>query len=110
FGVNSGSSRAVKYLQRVVGVKQDGKIGPATLAAVKGMKPHDVINSLCDARLAFLKGIKKGEQWKVFGKGWGRRVEGMRSEALVMAAEPRPERPAIIEKEVPVEVPVPVDR
>jgi lysozyme family protein len=29
FAVNSGPSRAARYLQSVVGVKQDGKIGPA---------------------------------------------------------------------------------
>src|SRR5690606_33792979 len=33
FAVNSGPSRAAKYLQAVLGVAQDGKIGPQTLAA-----------------------------------------------------------------------------
>ena len=106
FAVNSGPSRAAKYLQAVVGVAQDGKIGPATLAAVAAMPAHRIVNELCDRRLKFLKGIKKGEQWKVFGKGWGSRVEGVRSEALVMAAQPTPEKPSIIEKEVTVEKPV----
>jgi len=106
FAVNSGPARAAKYLQAVVGVAQDGKIGPATLAAVAAMPAHRIVNELCDRRLKFLKGIKKGEQWKVFGKGWGSRVEGVRSEALVMAAQPTPEKPSIIEKEVTVEKPV----
>ena len=30
FAVNSGPARAAKYLQRVLGVKVDGHIGPAT--------------------------------------------------------------------------------
>ncbi|HEY7821399.1 MAG TPA: glycosyl hydrolase 108 family protein, partial [Acidimicrobiia bacterium] len=34
FGVNSGPSRSAKYLQGVVGVAKDGKIGPKTLIAV----------------------------------------------------------------------------
>jgi lysozyme family protein len=33
FCVNSGPSRAAKYLQAVVGVVQDGRIGPATVKA-----------------------------------------------------------------------------
>ena len=38
FGVNSGPARAVKVLQRTVGVVEDGNAGPATLAAVKAYK------------------------------------------------------------------------
>jgi lysozyme family protein len=62
FAINSGPSRAAKYLQAVVGVTQDGRIGPATIAAVKGAKPAGVIiDSLCDARLAFLYPQLEGE-------------------------------------------------
>lgn len=35
FGVNSGPDDAVKAMQRVIGVKEDGNIGPVTLAALK---------------------------------------------------------------------------
>jgi lysozyme family protein len=38
FGVNSGTSRAARYLQSVVGVSQDGKIGPATISACNRIK------------------------------------------------------------------------
>ncbi len=34
-GVNSGPKRASKWVQRAVGVRRDGKIGPKTLAAVR---------------------------------------------------------------------------
>jgi lysozyme family protein len=83
FAVNSGPGRAIKYLQGVVGVVQDGRIGPATLAAVRA-KPHAaVIHDLCDRRMAFLRGLKT---FVTFGKGWSSRVAGVRSEALKMAA------------------------
>lgn len=108
FAVNSGPSRAVKYLQRVVGVKEDGKIGPATMKAVRAMLPAGIINKLCDLRLAFLKAIKKGAQWKVFGKGWDARVKSVRIDALTMSAQPTPEKPVVIEKTVEVEVNKPV--
>ncbi len=34
-GVNSGPKRASKWVQRAVGVRRDGQIGPKTLAAVR---------------------------------------------------------------------------
>lgn len=83
FAVNSGPSRAAKYLQSVVGAPQDGRVGPATLAAVRAKMLATVIHDLCDKRMAFLKGLKT---WKTFGKGWSRRVTDVRSEALKMAA------------------------
>ena len=90
FAVNSGPSRAVKFLQRIVGVVQDGRIGPKTLEAVESADPATVVNTLCDARLGFMKRAKKNGTllWPIFGKGWKRRVEGVRAVAVSMAAEP----------------------
>lgn len=82
FGVNSGVSRAGKYLQALVGVTQDGQIGPKTVAAIDGKNVADLINKLCDNRLAFLK---KLPTWGTFGKGWGSRVAGVRMAALALA-------------------------
>ena len=108
FAVNSGPDRAAKYLQKVVGATQDGKIGPATIKAVKAVLPANVIHRLCDERLAFLKRItSKGKRlWDTFGKGWSNRVRDVRTEALTMSGRPTPEKPAIIEKVVEVEKPV----
>lgn len=109
FAVNSGPDRAVKYLQAIVGVAQDGKIGPETVKATRARMHAGIINAYCDNRLAFLKGLKT---WPTFGNGWKNRVKGVRSEALDMAARPTPENPTVIEKTVieekPVPVPVPV--
>lgn len=111
FAVNSGPARAAQYLQKVVGVAQDGKIGPATLKATKAVLPANVIHRLCDERLAFLKRItSKGKRlWDTFGKGWSNRVRDVRTEALAMSGRPTPEKPAIIEKVVEVEKPVVAD-
>jgi len=97
YSVHSGPTRAVKDLQKVVGVSQDGKIGPKTLEAIKSMGSRNVINKLCDTRLAFLKRLKT---WPTFGKGWSRRVAGVRDFALGLSSNPTPERPAVITKEV----------
>jgi lysozyme family protein len=87
FAVNSGPSRAAKYLQAVVGATQDGQIGPATIAATKTMPPREVIERLCDDRLAFMKRIQGGKLWQTFGRGWQRRVDDVRAVSLSWAAQ-----------------------
>jgi lysozyme family protein len=79
FAVNSGVSRAAKYLQAVLGAAQDGQIGAKTLAAITS--PTNTINALCDRRMSFLRNLKT---FLTFGKGWTRRVQGVRAHALEM--------------------------
>jgi lysozyme family protein len=82
FAVNSGVSRAARYLQSVVGVKQDGQIGPATIAAVNRYSAADVVKKLVAKRRGFLMGLRT---WASFGKGWNRRVVSVQTIALTMA-------------------------
>jgi lysozyme family protein len=81
FGVNSGSSRAIKYAQAIVGVAVDGIMGPITLAAINAYDPTQFINSLCNNRLSFLKSLST---WSRFGKGWSARVADLRSYSLAL--------------------------
>ena len=81
FAVNSGVGRAAKTLQACVGVTPDGGIGPATLAAVKTKDPKELIENLCDKRLNFLQSLST---FATFGKGWERRVNEVKAEALRM--------------------------
>ena len=46
YGVNSGVGRAKKVLQRLVGVKDDGALGPLTMAAVARRDPAALINAI----------------------------------------------------------------
>ena len=80
--VNSGPGRGAKWLQAAVGAKQDGGIGPKTLARVKEHDPLQVIDLMCDRRLSFLRNLST---WSTFGKGWERRVHGVRATAIAMA-------------------------
>jgi lysozyme family protein len=80
FAVNSGVSRAAKYLQAVIGVEQDGQIGARTLAAIQS--PVATINALLDRRVGFLRNLKT---FITFGKGWTTRVQGVRAHAMEMA-------------------------
>lgn len=81
--VNSGVGRARKYLQRSAGVNEDGIIGPATLAAVKGKTPLALISSIAGYREAFYRGL---DTFPTFGKGWLRRLAEVTAKAKEMAA------------------------
>ena len=73
FAVNAGITRAVISLQRAVGVADDGKLGPRTLAAVNAMPEPDVIARFNAERLEFYASLST---WPTYGKGWARRVAG----------------------------------
>lgn len=87
YAINSGPSRAIKDLQRVLKVPVDGDMGPVTLNAVLKADKAFVINALCDRRMAFLRGLKT---WGTFGKGWSNRVGSVRLLALDLARRPEP--------------------
>ena len=90
--VNSGQGRAAKALQGVLGVEQDGLIGPVTLAAARAADPIKTINALCDQRMAFLR---KLSNWPTFGKGWTSRVEDVRFDAIQLTSA-KPTGPVIL--------------
>lgn len=81
FAVNSGPGRAAKVLQRILGVTPDGDIGPQTLMAVGSMPLKKVLNDYNAARMSFLMALPA---WDTFGKGWGRRVAEVTSQAATM--------------------------
>jgi len=83
FAVNSGVGRAAKFLQRVIGVNDDGSIGPGTLQSVRRMDAEIVVTDLCNARLNFLKGLPTFDH---FGNGWTRRINEVEAQAKAMMA------------------------
>lgn len=89
FAVNSGPARAAKALQAELKVKVDGLIGPLTLRALKARIAIEgaagLIAALSDRRLTFLQ---KLATYAVFGRGWSRRVNEIRTTALKMAGAP----------------------
>lgn len=84
FAVNSGPSRAVKYLQHIVGETEDGRVGALTLDSVSKMPANEIITRLCARRMSFLRQLKT---FPTFGKGWTRRVADVETDALAMATQ-----------------------
>ena len=83
FAVNSGPGRAAKMLQKVLGVTEDGAIGPQTLVKAVSIDSSKLIADYNAARLAFLQALPT---WATFGNGWGRRVAEVSTEATNMTA------------------------
>ena len=69
--VNSGPRQAIRWLQRAVGAKDDGIIGPKTLAAVRAADPERVLRRILAQRLRFMTELPN---WPAFGRGWARRI------------------------------------
>lgn len=71
FAVNSGTKRAITYLQKALEIPADGVIGNQTIGACNREPTKKVLEKYMDLRLEFLMSLKN---WKYFGNGWGKRV------------------------------------
>lgn len=87
FSVNSGPSRALKYLQislQQMGLYKgeiDGLVGPQTLKAVGQAGPKKLIDLLCDYRQKFVRSLSN---YPTFGRGWETRIAGVRKDAKAL--------------------------
>lgn len=70
YAVNSGPGAAIRALQRVLGVADDGVLGPMTLAAAQAQSAG-LGARLNGYRLKFMTELKI---WPTFSKGWARRI------------------------------------
>jgi len=82
WGVNSGTGRAAKALQNVLGTTPDGAIGPKTLSLASVANAKAVIYGLHEARQTFYESLSTFE---TFGRGWTRRNDETRDQAMEMA-------------------------
>ena len=94
YGINSGTSRPAKAMQKIVGgLKVDGVIGPLSLAAIHDWcdahSGDEMVNAICDERLAFMQRarhrVTQELLWPTFGGGWEKRVARIRKEGLALA-------------------------
>ena len=69
--VNSGVGQSIKWLQRALGVVDDGMIGPKTLAAANAQNADALRMRILASRLRFMSELST---WPAFGRGWARRI------------------------------------
>lgn len=79
FGVNSGPATAVKKLQDVLGIEQDGVVGVFTLRAVETYPggAEKLIRDYCDRRMSYLRSLSGKTGFPTNGRGWTIRVMGI---------------------------------
>ena len=71
FAVNSGETRATRWLQRTIGLQATGTLDPATLSALNALPPSLVNNALVAARVAMYQSIVQSEPTQIkFLHGW----------------------------------------
>ena len=69
--INSGWERSIMWLQKAVGVADDGKFGPITRAAVAAANPADMMLKIVSYRLDFMSRL---QNWSTNSRGWARRI------------------------------------
>ena len=69
--VNSGIGQAIRFLQRAVGVADDGVMGAMTMSAVRRLDAESLAARFNGQRLEFMT---KLSTWDTFGRGWARRI------------------------------------
>lgn len=77
--VLSGKGHTARLLQRLVGVPQDGMIGPQTYGAANKIPPRDLIHSLAVADWQYLQSLPSAPRY--IG-GWERREKACRALAI----------------------------
>lgn len=71
FAIHSGGPQAKLELQRAVGVRADGIIGPVTLAAINSFSEAQLVMLITGRRLHFMT---NRANWSKHGRGWARRI------------------------------------
>lgn len=71
FDSNYNGGQTVRWAQAASGAAVDGKMGPATIAAIKQADPHAFVLSFLSQRMIYLTNLST---WATFGKGWSRRI------------------------------------
>lgn len=71
FDAAYNGGKPIKWLQRAVGVKEDGIVGAVTIAAVRTADVDRTVRRFLSYRLSYMTGLGV---WKDYGKGWARRI------------------------------------
>lgn len=84
--VNAGPNRATKLMQRALGLKEDGRVGPLTREAMRSAHAPALIDRYSEVKRAFYLGLHQPR----FTKGWLNRVRDVRATALAMLPKEGP--------------------
>lgn len=99
--VNSGPARGIKWLQKALGVTQDGIAGDSETLPAAASYPNKVelVKKICGYRLSFVQSLRT---WSTFGKGWARRIASVEALCVRLASSEPSQDLAKGEKEADV--------
>ena len=83
FAINAGPVRAIRTLQKAMGLTTDGIIGPKTLGVLKDSSREEMVARFSEEKEAFYRSLNT---FSTFGKGWLRRVAETKTHAESMLA------------------------
>ncbi len=87
FGVNAGTGRSAKFLQRAVGATADGAIGPGTMSLIAKTTPIEILQKFAEQKEAFYNSLAdKNPTQQKFLKGWLNRAASVQTMASSMLA------------------------
>ena len=78
FGVNSGTTKAIRFLQELVGVDPDGLMGPETVSAIENYD-GDITQDYLNKRREFIDDISQDPSKQMYQKGWQNRIDKLES-------------------------------
>lgn len=85
----ASGANGIKIPQRILGVKQDGIVGPKTLQALNARDPRRLFEQIQAERRAFVENIvRRTPSQKRFLNGWLRRINNIRFGSLVLNTVP----------------------
>ncbi len=87
----ASGKHGITNVQRVLGVKQDGIVGPKTLAALNNSDQRALFDRILNERIAFIdRIISQTPSQAVFRKGWFRRLNAIGYGSLLHNGEKLP--------------------
>ena len=92
---NSGGRKSIKAIQGIIGVKQDGKVGPKTQKALKEYIKKNgqdaIVENLLNEREQYLTDltISNPQKYGKYTQGWANRIQKQRNKYLQPRQEVR---------------------
>jgi lysozyme family protein len=80
--VNCGVSNAIKFIQRALGAKEDGVIGPVTLTSLRTVDVGDLIDKFTQIKTEHYESLPTFAE---FGEGWVNRSDRVKERALALS-------------------------
>ena len=83
YGVNSGIGRPIRVARALLGAGTGSRLTDTLVQAINEKDPAWFVNSMCQERLHFLKGLRT---WGRFGRGWEARVKDLEQYCTALIA------------------------